>query len=51
MERFCRELLGALRMNLSVTVSEQGETVLVNFSGADRPLLLSNAAALLNSIE
>ena len=50
-ERFCRELVHALRVDLSVAASGEGETVLVNISGADRPLLLSNAAALLNSIE
>jgi spoIIIJ-associated protein len=49
--RFCRELVQALRLDLSVTASTEGETVLVNISGTDRPLLLSNAAALLNSIE
>jgi spoIIIJ-associated protein len=50
-ERFCRELVGASRLELVVTVSEQEETVHVNFTGHDRPLLLSNTAALLNSIE
>jgi len=49
--RFCRDMVTRLKMDLSVQVDEVEGTVTVNLSGSDRPLLLSNTAALLNSIE
>jgi spoIIIJ-associated protein len=38
-------------MDLSVECSEEDGLIHVNFSGPDRPYLLSNSAALLNSME
>ncbi len=49
--RFCERLVACLRLDLSVDVSESGSVVLLNLTGSDRPLLLSNTAALLNSME
>lgn len=50
-EQFCRDMVRKLRLELEVTATEQGETVVVNISGHDRGLLLSGGASLLNSIE
>jgi len=50
-QRFCNMIIDRLHMDLDIDISEQDDIVHVNFSGRDRPLLLSNAAALLNSIE
>jgi spoIIIJ-associated protein len=50
-EQFCRDMVLKLRLELEATATEQGETVLVNFTGHDRSLLLSGGASLLNSIE
>lgn len=49
--RFCDRLVAALRMELSVEASELEGIVSLNLTGPDRPLLLSNTAALLNSLE
>ncbi len=49
--RFCAELVDRLHLALDVAAREDGRTVLVNLSGEDRPILLSNTAAVLNSIE
>lgn len=49
--RFCGELIARLRLTLEVNAREDGRSVLVNLSGADRPVLLSNTAGVLNSIE
>lgn len=49
--QFCENLIRCLRMDLSVEASLIDEAVHVNLSGADRPLLLSNTASVLNSIE
>ena len=51
MRRFCGAIIDGLHLDLDVEISERDDTVHVNFSGPDRPLLLSNSAALLNSIE
>ena len=48
---FCRELVSRLHLTLHLDIRKDGRTVLVNASGADRPILLSNTAAALNSIE
>ncbi|MBP1597445.1 MAG: jag [Acidobacteria bacterium] len=48
---FCRELIARLHLSLHAEVREQGRTVWVNLSGPDRPILLSNTAAVLNSVE
>jgi len=50
-ESFCRELIGRLHFSLDLGIQVQGRIVLVNLSGPDRPTLLSNTAAVLNSIE
>ena len=49
--RFCKELVRLVYLDLDVEVSAHKETIMVNFSGPDRPMLLSNAASLLNSLE
>ncbi len=49
--RFCRDMVIRMQMDLSAQAAEVDRTVTVNLSGSDRPLLLSNTAALLNSIE
>ncbi len=49
--RFCRRLVACMRLDLSVEASESGTVISVNLTGFDRPLLLSNTAALLNSME
>jgi spoIIIJ-associated protein len=48
---FCRDIIHRLKMELHVEARLEGATLTVNLSGADRPLLLSNTAALLNSLE
>ncbi len=48
---FCDELVSCLHMDLSVECREENGLIHVNFTGADRPYLLSNSAALLNSME
>ena len=49
--RFCQEIIHRLQMELRVEARLDGNTLTVNLAGADRPLLLSNTAALLNSLE
>ena len=49
--RFCERLVHCLRLDLGVEASESGSIISVNLAGPDRPLLLSNTAALLNSME
>lgn len=49
--QFCEQLIRSLKMDLSVEASLVGGAVQVNLSGADRPLLLSNTASVLNSLE
>jgi spoIIIJ-associated protein len=48
---FCEDLVRWLRLELTVSVSEADGVVSVNFTGLDRPMLLSNTASLLNSME
>jgi spoIIIJ-associated protein len=48
---FCRELVSRMDLQLQVEVAGDERDLTVNLTGADRPLLLSNAASLLNSIE
>jgi spoIIIJ-associated protein len=48
---FCREVVQLMGLDLSVGATEQDRIVSVNLTGPDRPLLLSNAAAVLNSLE
>ncbi|MBN2241923.1 MAG: hypothetical protein JW793_04470 [Acidobacteria bacterium] len=47
----CRTLMNGLRMNLAVEGNEEGGVISINLTGDDRPYLLSNSAAALNSIE
>ncbi len=49
--RFCERLVACLRLDLSIDVTLSGGVVSVNLTGSDRPMLLSNTAALLNSME
>jgi spoIIIJ-associated protein len=49
--RFCRQLVKRLHFTLDVEAREEGEIVTVDLSGPDRPQLLANTAAVLNSIE
>ncbi len=49
--RFCAELIDHLHLTLDVATREDGRSILVNLSGEDRPVLLSNTAGVLNSIE
>jgi spoIIIJ-associated protein len=49
--RFCQDIVRRLQMELRVEAKLEGTTLTINFSGADRPLLLSNTAAVLNSLE
>ncbi len=50
-ERFLRKVTAAMRLELECQVSEHERVILANLSGGDRPVLLSNTAAVLNSIE
>jgi spoIIIJ-associated protein len=50
-EEFCRELVESLQMDLIVSVRADEGIIHINLAGPDRSFLLSNAAALLNSIE
>jgi spoIIIJ-associated protein len=49
--RFGRELIARLHLTLDLEGREDGRVVLVNLTGPDRPILLSNTAAVLNSME
>ncbi len=40
-----------MNIDLRMEVKEEAGTVLINLTGPDRPMLLSNSAALLNSVE
>ncbi len=48
---FCEELVGCMNLDLSVECSEEEGAIRINFSGPDRPYLLSNSASLLNCME
>lgn len=48
---FCRDLVSKLQLDLSVEVTQEGESIRVNLTGPDRSYLLSNTAALLNGME
>jgi len=50
-ERFCRQVIGSLRFDLKVEAAEDQGSIVLNLSGSDRPLLLSNTASVLNSLE
>lgn len=48
---FCEKLVKRLNFDLAVEASLVDGTVHINLSGVDRPLLLSNTASILNSLE
>ncbi len=50
-KRFSRELIDSMRLSLDLAVHEEERVVTVNLTGSDRPILLSNTAAVLNSME
>jgi spoIIIJ-associated protein len=50
-DKFCREVIGCIRMDLHVAARRSEGGVVVNLTGPDRPMLLSNSAILLNSLE
>ncbi len=50
-EKFLTTLVGHMGLELSCTGSEENGVVSVDITGPDRAVLLSNAAALLNSLE
>ena len=48
---FCEELLNRLQMDLTAEGRDENGVVYINVTGKDRGSLLSNSAALLNSLE
>jgi spoIIIJ-associated protein len=48
---FCRELISCLHMDLEPDGKDEEGVTHINLTGADRSLLLSNTASLLNNIE
>lgn len=48
---FCRGLIASIHLDLHVDVRADGRVISVDVSGPDRPILISNTAAVLNSIE
>jgi spoIIIJ-associated protein len=48
---FCRRMIQNLGFDLTVAARIQEDVVHVNLTGSDRPILLSNAASVLNSLE
>ena len=48
---FCEELVSCLNMDLTIECKEEEGAIHVNFTGPDRPYLLSNSASLLNCME
>jgi spoIIIJ-associated protein len=50
-ENFCREVISCLQMDLQVSAQRAQDGIVANLTGSDRPMLLSNSAVLLNSLE
>jgi spoIIIJ-associated protein len=48
---FCRDVAKQLGLDCEVSAVTKDETVVVNLSGRDRPVLLASTAAVLNSLE
>jgi spoIIIJ-associated protein len=48
---FCKEVIARLHTDLFLEGKEEDGVVHINLTGPDRPLLLSNNASLLNSME
>ena len=49
--RYSSDLLSRIGLELNVEISGEDRTITVDLTGPDRPMLLSNSASLLNSIE
>jgi len=47
----CQRMIDCMRLDLTVTGSEEEGVLRINLTGADRPCLLSNSASLLNCLE
>jgi spoIIIJ-associated protein len=48
---FCKELVELLGLDLTVEGSEDDGIICIDFTGPDRPYLLTNSASLLNGME
>ena len=48
---FCRDIVGLMGLELDVDAKADAGNIVVNLNGPDRPILLSGAAAVLNSLE
>ncbi len=48
---FCREVIDLMGLDLQISALSEGANIAVNLTGADRPVLLSGTAAVLNSLE
>ena len=49
--RFVEQLVHGIKLDLRIEASPAAGTLRINLSGPDRPVLLANTAAVLNSIE
>ncbi len=47
----CRQIFQLMQMDLTVSGEENGDQIVVNIGGEDRPFLLSGSASLLNCLE
>jgi spoIIIJ-associated protein len=50
-DKFCREMVGLMHLQLDLQGKEEEGVIRINLSGPDRTILLSNAASMLNSME
>ena len=50
-EAFCARIIEAMQLDLTTSASEAEGVIRVNFSGPDRPVLLSGGAQVLNCLE
>jgi spoIIIJ-associated protein len=48
---FCDELVKLMSLDLTIEGQEEDGIILINFTGPDRSMLLTNAASLLNGME
>jgi spoIIIJ-associated protein len=48
---FCREVIGGMKLDLEISAWKVEDSVFANLTGEDRPILLSNSAVLLNTLE
>jgi spoIIIJ-associated protein len=49
--KLCREAIAGMKLDLEVSAKKVEDSVFINLTGQDRPILLSNSAVLLNSLE